>query len=152
VDRLCSFIGKKTGAKIIYFNYPEIDDAIYGQFAGKTERSFLFQLRKLNVGLMEYALQRPDFHLLDLSSIQNRLGKPALFHPSTYINADMVLSIDALPPVAAAAVEIIGALAGKIRKCLIFDLDNTIWGGVISDDGIENIQLGALGIGKAFTE
>ncbi|MFM7105014.1 MAG: HAD-IIIC family phosphatase, partial [Flavobacteriales bacterium] len=39
-----------------------------------------------------------------------------------------------------------------MKKCLILDLDNTMWGGVIGDDGIENIQVGSLGIGKAFTE
>ena len=41
---------------------------------------------------------------------------------------------------------------GKLNKCLILDLDNTIWGGIIGDDGLENIHLGTLGIGKAFTE
>ena len=64
----------------------------------------------------------------------------------------MVLSIDGLPEVAAKTLDLIGALFGRIRKCLILDMDNTIWGGVIGDDGIENIQLGVLGIGKAFTE
>jgi len=34
---------------------------------------------------------------------------------------------------------------------LILDLDNTLWGGVVGDDGLENIQIGSLGIGKAFT-
>ena len=44
-------------------------------------------------------------------------------------------------------------LKGKIKKCLVLDLDNTLWGGVIGDDGIENIQIGhGLGIGKAFSE
>ena len=45
------------------------------------------------------------------------------------------------------------AQRGTFNKCLILDLDNTLWGGVIGDDGIEGIQLGhGLGIGKAFTE
>jgi FkbH-like protein len=75
-----------------------------------------------------------------------------MFHPSVYVNSDMVLSIDVLPAVAATTLDLIGAFSGRIRKCLILDMDNTIWGGVIGDDGLENIQLGALGIGKAFTE
>jgi FkbH-like protein len=64
----------------------------------------------------------------------------------------MVLSIDILPEVAAKTVDLIGAMYGKFRKCVILDLDNTLWGGVIGDDGVENIQIGSLGIGKAFTE
>jgi FkbH-like protein len=41
---------------------------------------------------------------------------------------------------------------GKFKKCVVLDLDNTVWGGIIGDDGLENIQVGSLGIGKAFTE
>src|ERR1043166_4800933 len=37
------------------------------------------------------------------------------------------------------------------KKCVILDLDNTTWGGIIGDDGLENIQIGDLGTGKAFT-
>jgi len=48
--------------------------------------------------------------------------------------------------------DIIEAIYGKVKKCVILDLDNTLWGGIIGDDGFENIQIGSLGIGKAFTE
>jgi len=48
-------------------------------------------------------------------------------------------------------VEIIHVFQGKFKKCVILDLDNTLWGGIIGDDGLENIQIGTLGIGKAFT-
>ena len=48
---------------------------------------------------------------------------------------------------------ILCAVEGRFKKCLVLDLDNTIWGGVVGDDGWENIQVGhGLGIGKAFTE
>ena len=152
VERLCKAIEARLDAKIIYYNYAEINDAVFGSYANKIESSFVFQLRKLNYGLMQYAIRQPNFHLYDLSAVQNQWGKPVLFHPSVYVNTDMVLSIDLLPVIAAGTVDLIGALYGRIKKCLILDLDNTIWGGVIGDDGVENIQLGALGIGKAFTE
>jgi FkbH-like protein len=65
----------------------------------------------------------------------------------------MVLSIEALPYVASRVMDIVCAIKGQFKKCLILDLDNTVWGGVIGDDGLEGIQLGhGLGIGKAFTE
>jgi len=57
-----------------------------------------------------------------------------------------------LPYFAKNILDIIYACEGKINKCLILDLDNTLWGGIIGDDGIENIELGDLGIGKAFSE
>jgi FkbH-like protein len=54
--------------------------------------------------------------------------------------------------VAKQTLDIISALQGNAAKCVILDLDNTLWGGIIGDDGSENIHIGNLGIGKAFTE
>lgn len=152
IEGLNSSLNSLLDAKIIYYNYPEIDDSVFGSFANKTASSFLFQLRKLNYDLMVFSSQHPEFYLCDISAIQNEIGKSNLFHPSIYINTEMVISINALPYVAAKTINLIDALAGKFKKCVILDLDNTVWGGVIGDDGMENIQIGSLGIGKAFSE
>jgi FkbH-like protein len=152
ITSMCQSIRANTKASIIYFNYAEIDDSIYGNFTAKNPSSFLYQLRKLNYELMQFAGAHTDVNICDISSIQNKLGRNAMFSPSIYVNTEMLLSVDALPYVAQRTVSIIGSLSGKMKKCLILDLDNTLWGGIIGDDGIENIQLGSLGIGKSFTE
>jgi FkbH-like protein len=152
INSLCNTINAKLNSKIIFYNYTEIDDSVFGNYANKLEASFLFQMRKLNYELMRYAMETSNFYLCDLSSIQNQFGKATFFQPSVYINTEMVLSIDVLPQVAARTVDLISGMYGKFKKCLVLDLDNTLWGGVIGDDGLENIQLGSLGIGKAFTE
>ncbi|TNE54214.1 MAG: HAD-IIIC family phosphatase [Bacteroidetes bacterium] len=152
LNNLLDNLGNQLNAKVICYNFPEIDDAVYGSYANQIGSSFLYQLRSLNIKLMELAEDRNNLFICDMSSIQNRIGKERLFQASIYVNTEMVLSIDALPEVAAKTVSIIGAFQGKMNKCLIIDLDNTMWGGVIGDDGIENIQIGGLGIGKAFTE
>jgi FkbH-like protein len=152
IENLSSNLTDKLNAKTIFYNYSEIDDAIFGNFSNKIESSFLFQLRKLNFELMNFAANRNDVLICDLSSIQNQVGKERFFQSSIYINTEMVLSIDVLPLVASRTFDIIKSLQGKIKKCVILDLDNTTWGGIIGDDGIENIQIGSLGIGKAFTE
>jgi FkbH-like protein len=152
IGTLTSTITSALKAKVIYYNYAEINDSVFGSYASKTEPAFLFQLRKLNYELMRWASTQPDFYLCDLSSVQNQFGKSSSFQPSVYINTEMVLSIDILPAVAARTIEIVAAISGSFKKCLVVDLDNTMWGGIIGDDGLENIQLGSLGIGKAFTE
>lgn len=140
-------------AHIIYYNYPEIDDAVFGSYANKVESSFTYQVRKLNFGLMQLAQTHPNLFICDLASIQNQMGRDQLFDPAVYVSTEMLLSIDALPMVASRTLDIICVMQGQVRKCLILDLDNTLWGGVVGDDGWENIQLGhGLGIGKAFTE
>ncbi|MBL7933743.1 MAG: HAD family hydrolase [Bacteroidia bacterium] len=152
VKELYKTISVNLSAKVIYYNYAEINDAVFGNYSNKLDFTFLFQQRKLNYELMNFASLNSDFYICDLLSIQNQQGRNFFFHPSTYINAEMVLSLDVLPLVAASTLDIISALKGKFKKCLVLDLDNTLWGGIIGDDGMENIQLGNLGIGKAFTE
>lgn len=152
IESTYSALINNLNTKIIFYNYTEIDDSVFGNYANKIESSFLFQLRKLNFELMILASKKPNLYLCDLSSIQNQVGKPVMFQPSIYINTEMVLSIDILPIVATKTIDLINTLNGKFKKCVILDLDNTIWGGIIGDDGIENIQIGSLGIGKAFSE
>jgi len=152
IENIYSNLTENLEAKVIYYNYTEIDDSIFGNFANKTESSFLFQLRKLNYELMSSVSKIPNVYLCDISSIQNQVGKSCFFQPSIYISTEMVLALGVLPLVASKTMDIINCLNGKLKKCVILDLDNTTWGGIIGDDGIENIQLGNLGIGKAFTE
>lgn len=152
IEAIVANISSNSTAKIIYYNYNEIDDAVFGSFATKTETSFLYQLRKLNFELMHIANRNTNFYICDLASIQNQVGRANFFHTSVYISTEMVVSLNVLPLVAQKTVDILKVLNGKLKKCVILDLDNTVWGGIIGDDGIENIQIGSLGIGKAFTE
>lgn len=139
--------------KLIYFDYPEIDDNVFGSYGLKVESSFIYQLRKLNLLLCEYASTHAGFYLCAISDIQNRFGRKFMFDAAIYTSTEMVLSINALPYVAAKVCDIISAIKGKFKKCLILDLDNTLWGGVVGDDGWEGIQIGhSIGIGKAFSE
>ena len=141
------------GKKIIYFNYPEIEDTVFGSYANKVVSSFTYQVRKLNFELMQLSEQYSNLFICDIAALQNKLGRNFMYAPNVYTSTEMVLSIDALPYVASRVMDIVCAIKGQIKKCLILDLDNTVWGGVIGDDGLEGIQLGhGLGIGKAFTE
>lgn len=139
--------------KIIYFNYPEIDDTVFGQYANRTELSFTWQIRQLNCELMRLTQEYPNLFICDIAALQNQFGREWMFDSSVYVSTEMVLSLDALPYVGSRVMDIICAIEGKFKKCLILDLDNTVWGGVVGDDGWENIQVGhGLGIGKAYTE
>jgi len=141
-----------SNAKIIYLNYPEIEDGIYGNFSNKLEESWLFQIRTINFSLMKLACTRAELHIADISILKSRLGAEFVFDQKLYIHADLAFSLDFLPYISKCVIDILLALTGRINKCLILDLDNTTWGGIIGDDGIEGIEIGSLGIGKAFSE
>jgi FkbH-like protein len=138
---------------ILYCNYPEIDDAVFGNLANKIRRSFIFQLRKLNYELMRLAENVQNLFICDLSSVMTKCGRVSFCDSSFYVNGDMVISAEGLPHAAARIMDIICTFEGSIKKCVIIDLDNTIWGGNIGDVGIEGIQIGqGLGIGRVFAE
>ena len=141
------------GKKIICMNYPEIEDTVFGSYANQVESSLTWQVRKLNYGLMQMARDHANLFVCDLAGLQSKIGRDRMFASNVYVSTEMVLSVDALPYVASRIIDIVSALRGLFKKCLILDLDNTVWGGVIGDDGLEGIQLGhGFGIGKAFTE
>ena len=75
---------------------------------------------------------------------------PLPHDPRLYSTAKVAFALDFLPLAAKAIVDIVKAISGNAKKCLILDLDNTTWGGIIGDDGMENIQVGELGMGHAF--
>ena len=145
-------IASRLRSKVIINTYPEINDSVFGNFAAKTQSSFLYQLRKINMGLMDLSQQSKDMFVCDLASLQSDLGYGFVFDPKVYVSADMVYRIDFLPYIAKHVTDIILSINGSFKKCLILDLDNTIWGGIIGDDGMEGIQVGYLGLGNIFTE
>lgn len=145
-------INSQYNTSIIYFNFAEINDNVFGNYSNKIDFSFLYQLRKINFGLMDLCQKYKNVHLCDVSSLQNRIGRNSSFSPSVYTNSSIVHSIEFLPLVSKSVFDIIKTIKGKIVKCIILDLDNTLWGGIIGDDGIDGIQIGNLGIGETFSK
>lgn len=149
---ICDVLNSKLSCKIVYSNLPELDDGVYGNYFNKIRKSFGYQLRQYNYKLMELCQEYKNIFINDINILQNRYGFNFVFDPKMYVISSMVYSIDFLPVIAKNTVDIICTISGNFKKCLILDLDNTLWGGIIGDDGIENIQIGNLGIGKAFTD
>lgn len=143
-------ISAKSNARIIQPNFTEIDDKGLGQYSCKVECTFAYQIRKLNYMIQEEMRKRTNIYPVDLLAVQIELGQKAFYDPSLYYNAKMTVSMDALPYVAKAVVDVVKAMEGKIKKCVVLDLDNTLWGGVIGDDGLGGIQIGELGAGHVF--
>lgn len=79
-------------------------------------------------------------------------GLAAWHDPALWHRSKQEISPVAVPAYGEAVGRILGAIRGKASKCLVLDLDNTLWGGVIGDDGVEGIVLGqGSALGEAFT-
>ena len=143
-------IATLSKAKVINLNLIEVNDPVFGHFATKATASFLYQIKKTNFELMNLAQKEKHVFIADIAGLSNRVGYLNAHDPRLYATSKLALALDFLPLVAKAIVDIIKAIDGNIKKCLVLDLDNTLWGGVIGDDGMENIQIGELGMGHAF--
>jgi len=138
------------GYQVVCFNLVDPGDGIFGNYGNKVAWSLVNQIRQCNLELSRLATDASDFHVFDLASLQARMGYAALFDPKLYFTSKFALSPDILPLVAGNVVKMLAARKGAFLKCVILDLDNTLWGGVIGDDGLDRIQIGDLGLGPAF--
>lgn len=151
-ESLLQVINNKITTRLIVTNIPEINDNVYGNFANKLQISSLYQFRKYNLSLMDLAIRTSNLNICDLAAIQNYIGRKELNNSKLEILADMSIDPDYLSFISKNITDSILAAEGVFKKCVVLDLDNTLWGGIIGDDGMKNIEIGDLGIGKAFTK
>jgi FkbH-like protein len=127
---------------------------IFPRLAGQNEArlagSMANLVSRLNRRLVELAPeQRVD--ILDLDWVTARDGLSAWHDPMLWHRSKQEISPVAAPAYGDLAVRMIAAQRGRSFKCMVLDLDNTLWGGVIGDDGLEGIRLGqGSAAGEAF--
>jgi len=124
-----------------------VDDP-FGNLAGAAPWGRRTLLRRYNVALTEAA--PPGVVLFDLDNLSGTLGRGRWTDPRYWHHSKHAFALDASGPLAHAASRVIAASRGLAKKCLVLDLDNTLWGGVIGDDGLAGLVLGAGEDGEAF--
>lgn len=104
----------------------------------------------LNIELMKKRL--PNVSIIDMDYIASAVGKESWFDSKLYFTAKVDYSLKHIGMVCDVYAQQIAVLYGKMRKCLVLDLDNTLWGGIVADDGVEGIHIGLNdAIGEAYS-
>ena len=100
-------------------------------------------IARLNQKIYEYASMQDAFYINDIDYIAGEYGIIE-WNNSLYWNMyKYVCPLNAIPLIAQSVANIIKSIYGRNKKILTLDLDNTLWGGVIGDDGIAGIKIGA---------
>lgn len=99
-------------------------------------------IERLNQSFADYAATHDNFYLHDLHGLASRIGLSKWHDRFQYYAYKLAMSYDVIPEVSLGLAKIIKGVLGKNKKCLVLDLDNTLWGGIIGDDGMENIAIG----------
>ena len=124
--------------------------AMFGSYdprVRETPRALIEETNRRLIGLAEES----DSYLLDTASLAERVGTDHWFDPVVWHSYKLPFAARCIPLYADMVGRLLGAIRGKAKKCLVLDLDNTVWGGVVGDDGIEGIVVGTgSGAGEAF--
>ncbi|HEX4532745.1 MAG TPA: HAD family hydrolase [Rhizomicrobium sp.] len=138
--QLAAAVRSKVGVPVILATLPPTSPRLTSaelSLAGTEER---FAMR-LNAAIIEGGAAG-DWIVWDLSDIAVRVGLEAWFDPVRFHEAKIPFRIELCPLVADHLCRIVAAMAGKACRALVLDLDNTLWGGVIGDDGVAGIRIG----------
>lgn len=108
---------------------------------------------RLNMKLYEYASSRQDFYINDISYLCADYGLLKWTDPFYWHMYKYCLNLDAIPALSYSVACIIKSIYGKNKKSLVLDLDNTLWGGIVGDDGAEGIEIGhETSMGQVYSE
>ncbi|MBP5655650.1 MAG: HAD-IIIC family phosphatase [Clostridiales bacterium] len=99
-------------------------------------------LARLNMKFSEYAQTHEKFHINDIHYISAEYGIKEWSDPADWYRYKYNPCVAATPDLAYNVARIVKALYGKNKKAIACDLDNTLWGGIVGDDGPENIKIG----------
>jgi FkbH-like protein len=109
-------------------------------------------VRQLNAELAGALSGIPDVHMLDYEGLAGEVGRRGWHDKKMWYLARAPLSAAALPAVAAEYARYIAALRRPARKCMVVDLDDTLWGGILGEAGIAGLKLGPDYPGNAFAD
>ena len=116
-------------------------DPVFGGLDARIQGSPRAMIERFNMRLLQEVATEKDL-VVDAAFLASKVGLDCWNDARGWHKAKLPASLDATPLYADHICRLLGAARGKARKCLVLDLDNTLWGGVIGDDGLDGIALG----------
>lgn len=110
-------------------------------------------INRLNVMFSDYARRNNGFYINDINYLSSAIGLKKWHDAEAWFLYKYAMRVEVLPEVAYSVACIIKSVYGRNQKVIDLDLDNTLWGGVIGDDGVEGIELGVeTAVGQSYVE
>ena len=132
----------RFGCPIIQNNFEQPPYALMGSMDCWDYRGLGYAVNCMNLSLAEYAQSHDGFYLLDLNRTAAEYGLDRWHDRSYWYMYKYMCARAAVPEISFKLALIVKSLYGKNRKLLALDLDNTLWGGIVGDDGVEGLEIG----------
>lgn len=143
-------IRKNSAAPVIINNFPAPDKTTLGILDLHSKHSQKRWYSKLNENLQDLCEEIDNVFCVDLNTVISQVGYNIGFNQRQWEVAKAPLGPKLLIPLAKEYGKFVRALNGKTRKCLVLDCDNTLWGGILGEDGPTGIKLGPTYPGSSY--
>jgi FkbH-like protein len=139
-------------SKLILANFHAPVYTPYGICEAKTEYGLREMVSDLNVKLSHALRDEHSTYILNFDAFVAKYGEVNVFDYRQFLYGDIKVSLNYIPYLAEEMMGYIKAELGMNRKCIVLDLDNTLWGGIVGEDGFEGIELSTHYPGTSFIE
>jgi len=142
----------RTGSKLVLTNCSIPTYSPYGICEVRTEYGLKEMVYDFNARLSDAFRSDPQVFLFDFNSFVAKYGEINVLDYRQFLVGDIKVSLSYIPHLAEELMGYVKANLGVNRKCIVLDLDNTLWGGIIGEDGFDRIDLSLKPPGMAFME
>jgi FkbH-like protein len=140
LQALSNGIKASTNAVCIFQSFAPPAESLFGSLDRTLPGTMRSLIDGINRELAEFVSGSGDV-LLDVAALAETVGLSDWHDPQLWNMAKFSFSDQLIPLYADHVARVVAAIRGKSGKVLILDLDNTVWGGVIGDDGLDGIQI-----------
>jgi len=137
-----SSLNENLGCQIIQNNFEHPALPILGNFDAVAPGGQTRFINTLNAEFAKASQANRKLLIQDINSLAADLGLSRWFDWGRWHSYKLATTPEGSLAIARSLASVIGVIKGRVKKCLVLDLDNTLWGGVIGDDGLDNIQIG----------
>lgn len=156
INKICNVweaLLNKYDTVIIQNNFAFPEKCCIGNLSNYCSAGYINFVNRLNSKIIEKVKTYKNIYINDVNYLAAKIGLTSWYDKNSYYLYKMPMSFDALPEYCYNLSQIILAIFSKVKKCLVLDLDNTLWGGVIGDDGLKGIKLGdESALGEAYQD
>jgi FkbH-like protein len=142
----------RTGSKLVLTNCSIPTYSPYGICEVRTEYGLKEMVYDFNARMSDAFRSDPQVFLFDFNSFVAKYGEINVLDYRQFLVGDIKVSLSYIPHLAEELMGFVKANLGVNRKCIVLDLDNTLWGGIIGEDGFDRIDLSLKPPGMAFME
>lgn len=151
-NNLIDKLKNNTKAKILLHNFEVPLYSPMGILENKQSFGLSESIEWINSEISKKYRKDIQLYIFNYDGFCSRLGKDNIHDSKMYYIADLRIKLELLPKLCEEYMSYINPICSIIRKCLVLDLDNTLWGGIVGEAGVENIKLGPTNEGRPFME